>query len=346
MPRCSGVARVGIDDNFFALGGHSLLAIRLIGRVRASLDAELSIRDLFEAGSVAGLAGRLAAAPAGSARLVVQARPDELPLSYAQRRLWFLDRLSGDGEGYGGAGYTIPLAVRLSGELDRAALSGALNDLVMRHESLRTVFPERFGVPRQEVLERAEVALAVSAVEEAELAGALIAAAGRGFALSRELPLRAHLYALSSSEHVLLLVLHHIAGDGWSLRPLWRDLAEFYRARRVGEAARLPELPVQYADYTLWQRAVLGSEDDAQSALGRQLSYWRAALSELPDQIELPFDRARPAVSSHRGGSVPLQIDSALHGALLHAGARERCEPVHGAAGLSCGAAEPSWGGP
>ncbi|MFL5334763.1 MAG: condensation domain-containing protein, partial [Geminicoccaceae bacterium] len=319
-----GVERVGLDDDFFALGGHSLLAMRLIGRVRASLGVEVAIRSLFEAPSVAALARRLSSeSTAVRAPLTAVIRPSEVPLSHAQRRLWFLDRLeSGTGT------YVIPVAVRLSGELDREALEGALNDLVARHESLRTVFPETGGVPRQEVLpaQASRLELEQASISEDELADALSAAAGQGFDLSRELPLRAHLFAVQSAntdesartesqtaEHVLLVVLHHIAGDGWSLRPLLRDLGAFYRARLEGGTAELPALPVQYADYTLWQRDVLGEEGEADSAIGRQLSYWKEALRELPEQIELPADRARPAVSSHRGGHVPVQIDAGLH---------------------------------
>ena len=296
-----GVERVGIDDNFFELGGHSLLATRLISRVRGSLDVELSIRNLFEAPSVAGLSGVLSVGGALPARLVRGERPSEIPLSYAQRRLWFLNRL----EGPSGT-YVIPLAVRVKGRLEVAALEGALNDVVERHESLRTVFAETLGVPRQEILAgtSARIGLEVSRLSEAELSEAVRQACGRGFDVSRELPLRAHLYVLGEAEQVLLVVLHHIAGDGWSLRPLLRDLAEFYRARVDGDVARLPVLPVQYADYTLWQRHVLGEETDTGSVLARQLSYWRERLADLPEQIELPAARARPAVSSHRGGSV------------------------------------------
>ena len=340
-----GVGRVGIDDNFFELGGHSLLAVRLISRLRAVLGVEVAIRSLFEAPSVEALAQRLSqASRAERAPLIVQGRPTEIPLSDAQRRLWFLDRLegaSGGGEMAGGAAagglsrgsatYVIPLAVRLSGELDRGALEGALNDLIGRHESLRTRFPERHGVPRQEIVEAsaARLALQPSTVRAAELSGALTAAAGVGFDLARELPLRAHLIAIApedgvdggglaaaAPEHVLLLLLHHIAGDGWSLGPLARDLSAFYRARRLGTAAALPALLVQYADYTLWQRAVLGGEGEAESALGRQLAYWKQTLKDLPEGIELPADRARPAVASHRGGRLEFVIPAALHRAL------------------------------
>ena len=210
---------------------------------------------------MAGLVERLAQAEVARPALRRVARPAEVPLSFAQRRLWFLDRLEG-----GSATYTIPLAVRLSGRAgSRCAGGRRWAMLVDRHESLRTIFPERLGVPRQEVLAagRCGRGLLVAAVSEEELPGALTAAAGRGFDLARELPLRAHLFALGEREHVLLILLHHIAGDGWSLAPLLRDVARLYEARCAGAAAELAALPVQYADYTLWQHAVLGSEEDA-----------------------------------------------------------------------------------
>ena len=309
-----GVARLGIDDDFFALGGHSLTATRLVSRIRASLDVELSIRSLFEAPTVAGLARRLADADTARPALRPVARPTELPLSFAQRRLWFLDRLEGTS-----ATYTIPLAVRLAGTLDRDALELALADVVERHESLRTIFPDTLGVPRQQILEATAACprLAVAAVSEAGLAEALSAAAGQGFDLTREPPLRAHLLVLGESEQVLLLLLHHIAGDGWSLAPLMRDLSRAYAARRGGRLPELPALPVQYADYTLWQHAVLGDEDDPASAISRQLAFWTATLADLPDALELPSDRPRSAVSSHRGGSVPMHIEPEVHGTLL-----------------------------
>ncbi|HJX22679.1 MAG TPA: amino acid adenylation domain-containing protein, partial [Steroidobacteraceae bacterium] len=309
-----GLERVGIDDNFFALGGHSLLATRLISRIRSTLDVELAIRSLFEAPTVEALVQRLGDARPARAALRALARPAEIPLSFAQRRLWFLDRLEG-----ASATYTIPLVLRVRGVLDRSALEAALGDLVERHESLRTVFPDTLGVPRQLILDAgaARPRLAVTAVSEAGLAGALAAAARTGFDLAREPPLRVHLFALGESEHVVVLLLHHIAGDGWSLAPLLRDLGRFYEARCRGQAAAVAALPVQYADYTLWQHAVLGSEDDGESAIARQLSFWTSQLEGLPDQIDLPLDRARPAVSSYRGGSVGLRLSAQLHGALL-----------------------------
>ena len=309
-----GLERVGIDDNFFALGGHSLLATRLISRIRSTLDVELSIRSLFEAPTVEALVQRLGDARPGRAALRALARPAEIPLSYAQRRLWFLDRLEGSS-----ATYTIPLALRVRGVLDRPALEAALGDLVERHESLRTIFPDTLGVPRQVILDAgvARPRLSVTAIDEGSLAGALSGAARTGFDLAREPPLRVHLFALGESEHVVLLLLHHIAGDGWSLAPLLRDLGRFYEARCLGRAAGVAALAVQYADYTLWQHAVLGSEEDGESAIARQLSFWTSQLAGLPDQLDLPLDRARPAVSSYRGGSVGLRLSGPLHGALL-----------------------------
>ena len=216
------------------------------------------------------------------------------------------------------------MAVRLSGALDVGALEAALWDVVERHESLRTIFPERDGLARQEVLAAGAVRpkLAVTGVSEAGLAGALADAAGAGFDLCREPPLRAHVFALSGQEelgqeHVLLLVLHHIAGDGWSLRPLLGDLGRCYAARREGRAADLAPLPVQYADYTLWQQEVLGEESDAGSAMARQLGFWRGALAGLPEAIELPSDRPRPGVASHHGGVVGVALSRELHVGLL-----------------------------
>ena len=191
-----GLHRVGIDDNFFELGGHSLLATRLISRIRATLDVEIAIRSLFEAPTVEGLVKRLDEAQAARPALLPAVRPAEIPLSFAQRRLWFLDRL--EGEGNKSATYTIPLAVRLTGALDHAALEAALGDLVARHESLRTVFPDTLGVPRQLILDTdaARPRLTVVPVSEARLPEAVAQAAQQGFDLAGELPLRAHLFVL------------------------------------------------------------------------------------------------------------------------------------------------------
>ncbi|WP_107057291.1 non-ribosomal peptide synthetase [Streptomyces sp. NRRL WC-3742] len=308
-----GAPVVGVDDDFFALGGHSLLATRLVGRVRTALGVELPIRTLFEAPTVAGLALRLAE-ESGQARpaLLPAVRPERVPLSYAQRRLWFLHRLEGPS-----ATYNVPLALRLSGALDREALAAALADVVARHESLRTVFPEDGGVPYQHVLEGAAPELGFTEIAEEELSEALSEAASVGFALETEIPLRARLFALGGEDHVLLLTVHHIASDGWSLVPLGADLAAAYGARAQGAAPQWAPLPVQYADFTLWQRELLGEEADADSVIARQLEFWKSELVGAPDQLELPTDRPRPAVATHRGGLHTFELDGALHEGLL-----------------------------
>ncbi|MFF4603841.1 amino acid adenylation domain-containing protein [Streptomyces sp. NPDC001339] len=305
--------RFGPEDDFFAHGGHSLLAARVVSRIRTVLGAEVPVRTLFDARTPAGLAERLPRAGAARPALRPGTRPEDVPLSFAQLRLWFLNRLDG-----AHGTYNISLGLRLTGDLDKAALGDALRDLVGRHESLRTVFPDRDGTPRQHVLPRDETAFALreSSTDEDRLGAELAAAAARGFDLSCEIPLRAELFTLGADRHVLLLVLHHIAGDGWSLTPLADDLARAYAARRDGTPPQWSELPVQYADYALWQRAVLGEEDDPESPAARQLAYWKAALAGLPEEIELPADFARPAVAGHEGAEHAALLGPDLHRAL------------------------------
>ncbi|MFH8254109.1 amino acid adenylation domain-containing protein [Streptomyces roseolus] len=293
-----GVQEVSRDADFFALGGHSLSAVRLISRIRSVLGVEIGIRTLFEAPTPAALSRRLDAAGAGRPRLLPRRRPDRVPLSSAQRRLWFLGELEGPS-----ATYNIPLALRLRGRLDVDALRTALADVVGRHEALRTVFPAENGTPHQHVVApgRAAPALDVVDVTEEELPDALAEARGHAFTLTEDLPLRAVLLRTGPADHVLSLVLHHIAGDGWSLAPLARDLSTAYAARREGRAPQWRPLPVQYADHTLWKEELLGTADDPDSLFARQLAFWRDALEGAPEQIELPTDRPRPAMESHRG---------------------------------------------
>ncbi|MFC9503539.1 amino acid adenylation domain-containing protein [Streptomyces sp. NPDC057002] len=309
-----GVERAGIDDSFFDLGGHSLTATRLAGRVRTRLGLELEMRALFDTPTVAALSQDLAGAKRVRPPLAPappEALRDPVPLSYAQRRLWFIAQLEGPN-----ATYNMPLALRLSGTLDRPALAGALADVSDRHAPLRTVFPQGpDGLPHQRVLDRGEAGPPLSVVESDpdELSGLLAAQAALGFDLTRQVPLRATLFAVAPTEHVLLLVVHHIAGDAWSVPPLLRDLSAAYAARRAGTRADLPPLPVSYSDYTVWQRELLGAPDDPVSLGGSQLGYWRAALEGLPQELALPYDRPRPQAASHRCGSVPLVLDARLH---------------------------------
>ncbi|MDN3356472.1 non-ribosomal peptide synthetase, partial [Actinomadura sp. DC4] len=300
--------RVGAEDGFFDLGGDSLLAMRLIARVRNALDAEVSIGALFADPTPAGVA-RLVRDGGGRARtaLVPGPRPDVVPLSFGQTRMWFLNRLEG-----GATAYSIPFSVRLSGDLDRAALQAAIADVAGRHETLRTIFPDDGGVPRQQVLDDAPE-LVVAATGESELAGLLAQEVRRGFDVGREPPLRARLFALAADEHVLMLVMHHIAADGWSIGVLARDLSAAYTARRAGQAPDWAPLPVQYADFAVWQREVLGREEDAGSLISGQLAYWRQALAELPAELTLPVDRPRPAVATFTGGSVPVRVGADVH---------------------------------
>ncbi|MFF1651545.1 amino acid adenylation domain-containing protein, partial [Streptomyces sp. NPDC058240] len=304
-----GVERVSIDDSFFDLGGHSLLATRVVSRVRTLFGAELSVRALFETPTVAALTERLGNAADARQALVARVRPETVPLSPAQRRLWFLNRF----EERNGT-YNLPLAVRLTGDLDRDALRDALADVVVRHESLRTVFPDTDGRPRQLVLpaEQARPELPVLDLD----ATALAEAAAQDFDLATRIPVRATLFEASPTEHLLLIVVHHIAGDGWSMAPLARDLGEAYRARCAGEAPDWEPLPVQYADYTLWQREALGDESDPGSGLARQIDFWQHTLGALPEELALPVDRPRPAEMSFRGDTVPLEIPASAHAPL------------------------------
>jgi len=309
-----GLKTVGVDDSFFALGGHSLLATKLINRIRSTLSVELSIRALFESPTVAGIAKRLE--QAGPSRLPPQSlpRPETLPLSFAQRRLWFLHRLEGPS-----ATYNIPLALRFDGPLDRAALQLALNDLVTRHESLRTIFPATSETGQQTILspQAGAVQLHSVAVSADELAGALSQAARYCFDLAREIPLQATLFQVGQAQYALLILIHHIASDGGSFVPLIHDLANAYSARHTGRAPAWTALPVQYADYTLWQHRIIGEEADPHSAIAQQIAYWQEALAGLPEQLELPTDRPRPAVVSYHGARLDFAIKPALHAGLL-----------------------------
>ncbi|WP_181217409.1 non-ribosomal peptide synthetase DhbF [Bacillus subtilis] len=305
-----GLARVGIDDSFFELGGHSLLAARLMSRIREVMGAELGIAKLFDEPTVAGLAAHLDLAQSARPALQRAVRPEKIPLSFAQRRLWFLHCLEGPSPTY-----NIPVAVRLSGELDQGLLKAALYDLVCRHESLRTIFPESQGTSYQHILDADQACpeLHVTEIAEKELSDRLAEAVRYSFDLAAEPAFRAELFVIGPDEYVLLLLVHHIVGDGWSLTPLTRDLGTAYAARCHGRSPEWAPLAVQYADYALWQQELLGNEDDPNSLIAGQLAFWKETLKNLPDQLELPTDYSRPAEPSHDGDTIHFRIEPEFH---------------------------------
>lgn len=309
-----GLARVGIDDDFFDLGGHSLLAGRVTIRIRDAFGVELNIGSIFEAPTVAELAKRLDHAQDARPSICPVARTEQVPLSFAQRRLWFLYCMEGPNPTY-----NIPFVARLSGELNREALKTAFGDIVKRHETLRTIFPQTLGTAYPLILDATDVQseLILTETNEAGLPGLLADAARYSFQLSEETSIRAELFALGRNEHVLLLLLHHIAGDGWSLSTLSRDLSAAYSARCQGESPTWLPLPVQYGDYAIWQERLLGGESDSDSLMTRQLNFWTQTLKNLPDQLELPTDYPRPASASYQGGVIPFQISKQLHTQLV-----------------------------
>jgi amino acid adenylation domain-containing protein len=304
---------VGVDDDFFALGGHSLLATRLLARVQNALGVVVPLRALFEGPTVTALAVRVeemrrAGLPVLPPVVAVD-RDRPLPLSFAQERLWFLDRLEG-----GSAAYNIPTALRLSGALDSAALERALGEIVRRHESLRTVLREVDGGAVQVIAPFGAFALPVEdlsgldeTARETEVKRRAQEDAARPFDLSEGPLFRAALLRVADEEHVLLLCVHHIVTDGWSSGVLLRELSALYAAYRDGSDSPLAELPVQYADYAVWQREQLRGE-----VLDRQVDYWKDRLTGAPALLELPTDRPRPPVQSHRGARETFDLPRAL----------------------------------
>ncbi|MBF6331427.1 non-ribosomal peptide synthetase [Nocardia transvalensis] len=316
MAELVGAESVGAEDSFFDVGGNSLLATQLVARLGAATGTRLQVRTVFAAPTVAELATLLEAGGGTDAgpQLRRRARPQRVPLSAAQRRLWFLERFNRP-RGEAAGVYNVPVALRLRGELDVAALQAALHAVQERHETLRTVFPELEGEPFQRVLDPAEAAveLTVTDIAEEQVEAEVTRLATLGFDLGTTVPVRARLLRLAPDDHVLVLVVHHIAMDGWSLEPLAADVAAAYRAHRAGTEPDWAELPVQYADYTLWQREILGREDDPDSTVSRQLDYWRRTLDGIPELLAVPADRPRPPTPSYRGGTVDCTIDALTH---------------------------------
>ncbi len=301
-----GVGEVGVHDNFFELGGDSLLAAQLVGR----LDTEASIRCVFDAPTPARLADLVGGQGAARAAIRPMPRPELIPLSPAQRRLWFLGQLGASPT------YSLPFVLRLRGKLDRAALEAAVADVLARHETLRTVFTEHLGTPYQTVLPVGSVRAALPVEHTDDLDAAIRGAVDTPFDLAADPPLRARLFGAGPDEHVLLLTMNHIGTDGWSLRPLARDLHDAYSARLAGVAPAWSPLPVQYADYTLWQAGLLGPAGNRTPLVTRQLDFWRRTLRDLPEDVPAT-DLPRPSVSSGRGEAVPITIEGEPHRAAV-----------------------------
>ncbi|MFL6236787.1 MAG: amino acid adenylation domain-containing protein, partial [Thermoanaerobaculia bacterium] len=292
-----GLERVSRTGDFFELGGHSLLATQVVARVRQALGVDLTLRQLFESPTVLGLAAQVQSAGLAAPPIVPVPRGGDLPLSFAQERLWFLDQLQP-----GSPVYNLPAAVRLRGRLDVEALRSGLQEVIDRHESLRTTFAVRNGRAVQVIAPELKLRMPVVDLRGLPDSGPLVEALAAGersrsFDLAMGPLLRATLLKLGDEDHAVLLTLHHVITDGWSMGVLVQEIAELYRAFVTGAAPSLPELPIQYADFAVWQRGWMSGE-----VLEAHLGYWRQQLAGLPTLLELPTDRPRPAVQTYRGG--------------------------------------------
>ncbi len=313
--RVLGLTSVGAEDSFFHLGGHSLLATQVISRVREAFGVELPLRQIFETPTLAGLARSIDATRAGdfaAPPLVPVSREEDLPLSFAQQRLWLLDQLAP-----GNPFYNLPGAMRLTGELDVEALRSAVREVVQRHETLRTGLASVDGKPVQRIEPVFEMEVPLEDLsdlpkDEREAMARRRAAevARQPFDLSRPSLLRVVLLKLGEAEHALLFAMHHIVSDNWSLGVLTSEVARLYAAFAQGQPSPLPELPVQYADFAVWQRGWLQGE-----ALERQLGYWEERLTGAP-VVELPTDRPRPPMQSFRGATHRLVLAVELSSAV------------------------------
>ncbi len=315
-----GLPEVGVNDNFFTVGGHSLLATQLVARIRDVLAVELPLRTLFDEPTVAGLAGLIESDETNRCAFEFNGRAGQLlprdihlhtqaPASLMQQRLWFLDQLEP-----GSSAYNLAWCQHLAGELDHNALKAAVQALVARHEILRTTFTDDGGVPQQRIADELMVDVEFTmlpAAPEGELQAQLNGLAKHPFALDSGPLIRVHIVTTGRHEQVLLVVIHHIIADGWSMSVLFNELAAAYNAFRHAELPSWAPLTVQYADYAVWQRDRLTGAE-----LSRQINYWRAQLEGVPAVLELPTDRPRPAVQSHRGAKVSRSLKAELADAL------------------------------
>jgi amino acid adenylation domain-containing protein len=320
-----GFEQVSVHDNFFELGGHSLLATQVISRLRDAFQVDLPVRRIFEASTVAGLAERIemvlrAGEGSQSPPMERISRDHDLPLSFAQQRLWFIDQLD-----RGNPAYNFPIAVRLTGSLNVAALEQSLNEIVRRHEALRTTYGEVKGQPVQIIsptltlpLPALDLRALSESDREAQAMRLAVEESRLPFDLARGPLLRVILLKLDDEEHVLLLTVHHIVTDGWSMGVFFREIAALYEACATGIAAQLPELLIQYADFAHWQRQWLQGE-----VLQTQLSYWKQQLEGIPPILELPTGYSRPAVRTFRGARQSLALPRTLSEALKGLGRQE-----------------------
>ncbi|MES2894104.1 MAG: non-ribosomal peptide synthase/polyketide synthase [Bacteroidota bacterium] len=313
------VENIGVNDDFFELGGHSLLAIRLISAIRKTFKIEVPISDVFDYPTVATLAARFNQQPAEVTMPVIQAvkpRPEDIPLSFSQERLWFIDRLEGSVQ------YHVPAVLRLTGKLDIQAFSKSLETIINRHEVLRTVIYQKDGQPYQFIKEKSNWSLEVVdgakyLDDQAGMQQQVEQLISRPFDLSKDLMLRATLFTFSEDNMLLVLTLHHIASDGWSKSVLVKELVEAYTSFIGKRTHNLPALPVQYADFSIWQRSFLEGP-----VLQEKLGYWKTKLSGV-QPIQLPTDFKRPAVWSNRGANTSFNINRELSGDLLDLGQRQ-----------------------
>lgn len=310
-----GFEQVSVHDDFFALGGHSLMAAQVIYRLQDALNLEIPINRLFELPTIAALADYLTTLKQqstdgcpGLAPIIPIQRANDLPLSSAQSRLWFLSQLEE------GIAYNIPLALKLDGALSITALERSLTEIARRHEALRTTFPSVQGRPVQRILPPQPVVVPIIDLQSipaerqmAEVQQLAQEEAQRRFNLAIDRPLRCTLLRLEATVHVLLVTMHHIASDGWSLSVFRRELATLYTAFFQGAASPLAELPIQYADFSHWQQQRLQAPTQPQ-----QLAYWQQQLAGAPPLLELPTDRPRPPIQSFRGGTEFFKLDPSL----------------------------------
>ncbi|MBN1481963.1 amino acid adenylation domain-containing protein [candidate division KSB1 bacterium] len=308
------VDRIGVLDNFFELGGHSLLATQLMSRIRDVFAVELPLRSLFETPTIVGLVRHIdSARQQQDGRMAPPLQPvprhGDLPLSFAQQRLWFLDQLAPEN-----ANYNIPIAIKISGELDIDAIERSITEIVRRHEALRTIFIEERGTPKQRILQPQPVELPIYDLSkkseqerDLEMSRLVTDNAMRPFKLDEGALYRGGLIRLSQEEHVLMFTMHHIISDGWSTNVLMQEFGILYQAYRANRPPQLPELAIQYADYAAWQREWL-----TEAVLEKQINFWQDQIGVNPPVLDLPTDYPRPGIQTFNGDAVSIKIPRAI----------------------------------